>query len=154
MTVVIVAPDDLATYLEQEVTPDRAATAARAASGYLLGEINRDSWPVTWSNPGLIPEVIWSAALRLTAMLYENPGMLDSEQSGEVVTRWSKEQLASLVTQVRSWASRNPDATAPPGAAAGLLPSGRFPLAPAWPAEWSITEPALSVLAQHPLRDP
>lgn len=110
--------DHLATHLHSSVDTASAQQALDSATGLLRNAAR----PALDTDPDPIPAELRAWTLDLAALIYENPGMRETEEAGDVVTGWSYRRRAEILAEAtRAYRS---DASS----------VASFPPAFAWPA--------------------
>lgn len=116
-TTALIAPGDLQTHLRLEaVDTPAAASAERVAWGWLS-----EATGLT-ERPDPVPDVLWSWALELAGLVYDNPRALATEGTGPFGdTRERGRREAILAAAARHYGR------------GGGVPRGTFPDAQPWP---------------------
>ena len=133
----IFTADELSNWLGYPVQSDTAATVEKVVSGWLLDALDRDSLPIADMGSRL-----WSWAIELAGIAYENPTSMSSDSTADQATSWSPARKDAILAAVARWGRRltNPDGID----GASPMPRGSFPPAQHWP------EPTAALLRRCP----
>lgn len=119
----VVYPDEVGSFLRATVDPGSVAVAIRVAEGWLQGATRIVVWP-----PDPVPPNIWSWAVELAALAYDNPRTMTRRTVGAITAEWNYRQNRRLeiLTEARRYYA---------GEGQSL---GDFPFAWPWPepADW------------------
>lgn len=108
--------------LGKPVTPARAEVVERVAWGWLKPILGWDERPAE----NEVPDELFGWALRLGAIVAENPAALEAKTVGPFTEQYAKD-IKAILDEVRA-------STLPTGAAAAAnRPRGNFPEAPCYP---------------------
>lgn len=108
---------ELARFLQDTIEPGKADIAIQVAQGWLIDATGLSEWP----DP--LPRVLWSWAVELAAIAYDNPRNYASRDVGAESYGYSAAARRSAILEEakkRFWT--------------GNAPRGRFPPAEPWPA--------------------
>jgi hypothetical protein len=114
MTTQLFDADALGGYLRKPVTADAATAVERVVWGWLKPVLGLEG------RPDPVPDEVFSWAIELGAIVYENPAGLSGQASGPFSVQFSSERKAEILTE-----AAGTDGTA--------KPTGNFPPAPCWP---------------------
>jgi hypothetical protein len=76
-------PQDLASYLQQDLDTSTLERCRRVASGWLQAATGLLAWP----SP--VPDDLWTWAVELAAIAYDNPTGLQTDQVGGKMSTWT-----------------------------------------------------------------
>jgi hypothetical protein len=125
-------PEQLKTFLryaaEDDFDADAATLSEKVVAGWLTGATKRTRADLEAAAIGDAPQV-FSWALELGGIAYENPTSMQDDQVGAGRTTW-RDRRAQILESAREWAAdQGPAGTT----ATGPLPRGSFPKAQPWP---------------------
>lgn len=114
------APEDLAAYLQQDLDLATVERCRRVAAGWLRSATGLTAWP----DP--ITDDLWTWAVELAAMAYDNPAAWANETTGGEVTGYSAIRRREILDAAKA---------AYPGGSGGgpQTPVGAFPAAQPYP---------------------
>jgi hypothetical protein len=115
-TTALFSAAELGGFVQDDVDATTAAQVEQVVWGWLRPALGVEARPDT-----VTPE-LFSAALELGAIAYENPAGLSAYQLGQERWGYSSERREQILGTVAST-----------GAAKGGVPRARFPESPAWP---------------------
>lgn len=123
-------PTQLKTWLRYESDDDFDTGAATLAETVVAGWLT-DATELTVTDleaaaTGDAPQV-FSWALELGGIAYENPTSMQDDQSGAARTTW-RDRRSQILASAKDWAENAASSTS-----TGGLPRGCFPKAKAWP---------------------
>ncbi|BEL07833.1 hypothetical protein Q0Z83_060240 [Actinoplanes sichuanensis] len=117
---------DLASYLQRaDLDVETAVRARRIASGKLRSATRLAAWP----DP--VPDDLWTWAVELAGLAYNNPELLATETTGAVSSTWERGRQAEILAAAR-------ETYGGPGGIPAGGPLFSFP-EPDW--RWSSTNP-------------
>lgn len=127
----LLTPDELRAHLPAyAITDEQANSAIRLVSGWLLEATGLDELPDPAAAPE--PDLLWSAALELAALVVTNPESLASKTVGPTGRQWPMNPRATAILERVSRHFQGP------GALARGDGFGSFPDAATWPDPPSI----------------
>lgn len=124
-------PAQLKTWLRYEsdddFEPSAAQLAEKVVAGWLSDATKRDRGALEAAAAGDSPQV-FSWAIELGGIAYENPTAMQDDQAGGTRTTW-RDRRSQILTDARAWGEAQPtESTTTSG-----LPRGNFPKARPWP---------------------
>lgn len=124
--------EQLRTGLRYEVGDDfdtaGAEHAEKVVAGWLLDATGLTEFPAP------LPPQLWSWAVELGGIYYENPTSLETDASGEVSSAWGMDRRSQILESARAWSLR----TYGRGQGGAPRPRGTFPAAGRWPDQGAI----------------
>lgn len=121
----LVEPSEVQEFLGRSVVVERARVAIRVAEGWLRGAIPAAAFP---DLSGPVPEPLWSWAVELAAIAYDNPVGHASKQVRNTAEAWHVARREEILAAARARYGSGDAAAGPAG-----QPQGCFPALLGWP---------------------
>lgn len=128
----LLTPQELADHLGYDVTQARATSAERVTWGWLKAATGLAV------RPDPVPAEVFSWAVELAAIAYENPAAhADDGDGGGITTAYDRQRRAAILADAAAWAAARAGSSSPTGPQGAGFGSARAWPDPAEPCTWS-----------------